>query len=732
MFAFGSYVIGNAVVASYAAFGAIAMLLPVDFTGPMRGRLRAQAVLGLAGAVLVCLGTLVSGVTWLAVLVMAAVAFFLLFVGAVSSVLASITTALLLAFIPPMVGGVPLSVLPDRLAGWGIATGVSVAAIGLLWPAHAREPLIGPAVTAIRALCQQVRRDVELLSDVGRSRATAEQAGRRTAVAVDRLRDIFIATPYRITGLTATARAMFGLVDELLWLDTIVKESVLPAVAGTLPRSAVDVRAAAATVLDEGAALLEARQGDLSPLRGAVVRLEATLAAMDDDATTLILRGGTATLQDARNETEAAGVFALLDPSFRSQAMAFSVWQIAWNIERAAAAEQRSMMGRLLGRERPNGIPNRFDVARKRAAAHAELHAVWLHNSVRGAAGLALAVAVADIASLQQSYWIVLGTLAVLRSNALNTGQNIARSLLGTALGSIVGGILVSVTVGQSELLWFVLPLAVLVAGLGPTISSFALGQAGFTLAVITLYTISRPVGWHLSLVRTEDIAIGCVVSIVVGIIFWPRGAEAAMGRAIADAYSTSADYLASAVEVAVGPSDGRENSRTAAAAARTFAAAARLDSAFRSYLAERGGKRVSLADKTTLLTGATHLRLVADAVVDLWERAVEPNEGNHAATLELVGSLRQVTVWYRDFASSLEDRGRAPEPLGHDEGFEERLVAALRQGLASERVRTARTAMRLIWTADHVNAARRLQDAVHSAAAGSSLAAPQASAPTA
>ena len=36
------------------------MLLLVDFAGPMRNRLRAQAALAVTGAVFVCFGTLVS------------------------------------------------------------------------------------------------------------------------------------------------------------------------------------------------------------------------------------------------------------------------------------------------------------------------------------------------------------------------------------------------------------------------------------------------------------------------------------------------------------------------------------------------------------------------------------------------------------------------------------------------------------------------------------------------
>ena len=130
-----------------------------------------------------------------------------------------------------------------------------------------------------------------------------------------------------------------------------------------------------------------------------------------------------------------------LDPSFRAQELAFAVSLVGRNIDLAAAAERRSWVDRLLGRQ-PEGLPGTLSAAQERAAAHVERHSVWLHNSVRGAAGLGLAVLVADLTGVQHSFWVVLGRLSVLRSNALSTGQNALRGLLGTVAGFAVGALL--------------------------------------------------------------------------------------------------------------------------------------------------------------------------------------------------------------------------------------------------------------------------------------------------
>ncbi|MFE0465520.1 FUSC family protein, partial [Kitasatospora sp. NPDC058965] len=108
LFAFCTQVLHAPTVASFAAFGSISMLLLVDFSGPMVERLLAQAGLAVAWLVLICLGTLAARHLWLAVTATVLVGFAVLFAGVVSSVLASSSTALLLAFVLPVSTPVPL------------------------------------------------------------------------------------------------------------------------------------------------------------------------------------------------------------------------------------------------------------------------------------------------------------------------------------------------------------------------------------------------------------------------------------------------------------------------------------------------------------------------------------------------------------------------------------------------------------------------------------------------
>ena len=168
---------------------------------------------------------------------------------------------------------------------------------------------------------------------------------------------------------------------------------------------------------------------------------------------------------------------------------------------------------------------------------------------MRGAAGLGLAVLVAKLTGVQHSFWVVLGTLSVLRSNALNTRPKyVLRGLLGTTAGFIVGAAIVALMEQHERLLWLLLPPAVLFAGLAGAGGHLVRRGSGRIHADAVDPVQHPPAGWRVGRARIEDIALGVGVSLVVGVLFWPRGAAPALRRALAEAYTDGARYLASTV----------------------------------------------------------------------------------------------------------------------------------------------------------------------------------------
>lgn len=145
LFAFGARVVQNADVATFAAFGSFALLLLVDLNGTRAERVQGVAWLAVIGALLVALATVVSRQPVLAALTMAVIGFAVLFAGVVSSELAGASTALLLAFVLPVATPAPLAAIPDRMAGWLLASAVAAFAVAFWWPAPPRSPLRGPS-----------------------------------------------------------------------------------------------------------------------------------------------------------------------------------------------------------------------------------------------------------------------------------------------------------------------------------------------------------------------------------------------------------------------------------------------------------------------------------------------------------------------------------------------------------------------------------------------------------
>ena len=232
-----------------------------------------------------------------------------------------------------------------------------------------------------------------------RHRPRARRRGRAADAAVGALHRAFFATPYRPTGLSTAARAIVRLVDELGWLDAIVVESAARTTERRRPTARpARSRSAAAAVLERGAELLECTGGDR---RICTRRWRDARAALEARAR----RDAIASCRDACTGGELAAtldertpmLLASLDPSFRAQEL-----ELRRLADRRATSSWPPPPSDAAGSSgcsaaSPTGSPGTLAAAAGARGAHVERHSVWLHNSLRGAVALALAVLVADL-----------------------------------------------------------------------------------------------------------------------------------------------------------------------------------------------------------------------------------------------------------------------------------------------------------------------------------------------
>jgi uncharacterized membrane protein YccC len=718
-FAIGSEVIGNPQAALFAGFGAFALLLFIDFPGNRSSRLAAYSLLGVTGALLIAVGTLLFRPVWLAVLSMAVIGFIVLFSGAISSITAAAGRAALLTFILPVMVPADPADIPMRLLGWAVAVVIAVPISVFLWPPQDQNRLRSSAAELCRSLADMLR----LQRPDGAGDPLVEMSRR-----VKDLRAAFHASASRPVALSTGSRLLMTLVEELEWLTTAVANACAEA-PEVWPEVGRKLRATAAETLDACAAVLD-YQGRSGPgvrecgvlyqriqqLRSAREAVSAqTLVELSTAART---GAGVSTVAEA-TERAAPGEFDR--PLYAAHELGYTVGIAAATVSAIAAADSRSWWQRLLGKRtsfrtaEPGvddapalaNVVGEATAAEHIAAGHLDRHSVWLQNSIRGAAGLALAVFIARISGQQEGFWIVLGALSVLRSNALTTGATVLRALIGTVIGFAIGGLLVGLIGTDLTVLWALLPIAVFVAAFAPDVISFTAGQAAFTVVVIILFNIIAPAGWRIGVLRVEDVALGCLASLIAGFLFWPRGAGAALGAALSEAYRAGALQLRQGVDYVTGRRNDPPDTHLAAAASGW-----RLDDALRQYLAERGAKHVPLESVTTLANGASRLRLAGTAVTRLM--LADANSDGYAELSAPVGALTSqteaLTTWYHSLGDVLMGEN---EPLpavttsSTGESFLEVVLPAVDRCGDQNR---ARLAERLLWSGQYLGDVNRLR----------------------
>jgi len=593
---------GNLQMALFAAFGGFANLVVASFGGSRRDKAFAHLMLALIGSIGLIIGTAVNGIQWLAVLVTIPVTFGIFFLGVASPNAASGTIAALFPFVLPVATAGTVSMIPDRLAGWWLASAVSTVAVLVFSPPSPGDRLRAAAAGSARALANALD---------AAARGTATPADHQACQAAKHeLMNAFASTPYRPTGLATSDQALASVVQYLEWCTALVADATYehPNLDRADPPDR-DLFAETAVVLRQTADLLADRDG--------------TAPLPDVDELERRREASIAYRKSAAPDNDYDSVQAAARQAFHAQAISLAVRGLTAD---ALIATRRADPETIAARRRGwyGAQPEGTDAERRVAALygalgvltrHASIRSVWFLNSLRASVALAAAVLVADVSGVQHGFWVVLGTLSVLRTSASSTEGTALRALGGTVIGFVIGALLLLGIGTSTPALWVALPIAIAVAAYAPGTLPFTFGQAAFTVVIVVLFNLLVPAGWRVGLLRIEDVAIGCAVSLLVGVLFWPRGAASVVGDDLADAFRVGAAYLTESVQWALGT---RQDAPDAGPAAVT--AGIRLDEALRGFLAEQGAKHLSKPDLWMLVMATMRLRLTAYSLAGMQE----------------------------------------------------------------------------------------------------------------
>jgi uncharacterized membrane protein YccC len=591
----------------FTIFGSVALLILVDFPGNRPARALAYCGLGFNGAVLITLGTLVAPYPWLSVALMFVLGVAVIFAGVLSEIVAAGQRATLLMFVLPAC--TPVGPLPERLLGWLIALALCVPAALFLFPPRHHDELRAYAARVCNRLADR-------LEGTG--------SGREVTKAMNALDAAFLGADYRPVALTAGSRALVRVVDDLGWLSDRITDDT-GRLMGAVKQPAVRVLRDSAAVLRLRS--VSARVERSADLRDALTELRSVAQGhWREDLTELL------------GESSDAAAVEVGRNLLNRRTIAATVAVTGRIIRNAAAADARPVWARVLGRRLPETgaadwvMPETVAVTAITKGFLAT-KAVVLRNSLRTGLGLALAVAVTHIFPVEHGFWVVLGAMSVLRSSALTTGTRVVRAVAGTAVGFVLGAVVIELLGLDPVVLWMLLPIVAFGSAYVPEVYSFVAGQAAFTMMVLINFNLIVPTGWKVGLIRVEDVVVGALVGIVVSVLLWPRGASSAVSKAVEEARAVGAKFLKEAVlRVTRGASEDATD-RVIALSHQGLQASRTVDDAVRQYLSENGGTTELRGPVVRAANRAVRVRAAAELIADV----VPPPLGPYPRTREVL-----------------------------------------------------------------------------------------------
>lgn len=605
----------------FTLVGSISLLIVVDFPGSLSNRAMGYAGLAVSGAILIALGTWAAPHPLVAVLLCFAVGAVVSFLGLLSDLVAAGYRSALMTFLLPVC--IPTGPLPERLLGWLLALAICVPTALLLFPPRYNTELRHLAAVVCSALADRIE-DVP-------------GADQRVPEAMAALRAEFLSSAFRPTAMTAGSRSLIRVVSNLQWLSDRVD--------GETGRLLAYIDSLSVAVLRSSAEVLRSPSAQRANELAGVVAAHRLIAYAHYDSD----------IHDILSEPDDDDAVALGHTLLSRRTMSATIGLTGSIIASATLTDARPLMDRMLGRGRPEtGVADRVHSHRNALLSlfgYLRTRSITVINSLRTGLALALAVVVTMVLPVQNGLWVVLGALSVLRSSASSTRTTVVRAVTGTVIGFVIGSAVIAVVGVNPVVLWTLLPLATFGSTYVQSVGSFTASQAMFTMQVLIVFNMMRPIGWQIGLIRIEDVALGAFVGLAVSMLLWPGGAQVAVQRAVGEAVGACSRYLAAAVNRVTRGLSPQTQAAVTELGAESLTAARTHGDAVRVYLSETGG----VTDPVQLARGSRipRLRTSADLIADI----VPPPAGLYPQTRKVLERRTEA------LCARLESDSAAAEP---------------------------------------------------------------------
>lgn len=507
------------------SFGVLMLLVTADYSGPRRERATSMLLTGAGGALTLALGAALGSYPVALILAALVLGTAVTLLGAMRGFLSKATVPILLPF---FLGGTSAEAwheLPQMELGWITGTLAATLAGITMWPYFPRAVLT-------EAIGATIKADADAVESFWRiTEADPAEALARVEHKAQKVQDLYAGQLRRPGSVYRRERFLIRLVEEgrRLRLSLRMTFRRLPLTPSEDDRSLIEVVASslrhAATDLTEGTAEAESFH-DLVDARAhhrsaTVARVRERIAAGD-----------------------AAGSREVATSAFRPRVvtlLALSAVRDAAMLNGGKDIPHITFRGHRL----PTVVQQAGPWARVRTEL--SISAPWMRNALRLGMALAISLTIVRLTGVERGYWVVLGTLSVLRMDVSGTGKTAWDVIRGQLLGFALGYVLILVIGDRGWLPWVILPFVVGVQGWAAGNVRLMWQQAGFTVLLVTLASISAPQPGIIVL-RLEDVALGAAVAVVVSLLIFPRGLVPRVQSSLRAAMYASNAYVVASV----------------------------------------------------------------------------------------------------------------------------------------------------------------------------------------
>jgi uncharacterized membrane protein YccC len=654
------YGLSDPVLATYVVFGVIAAGLFVTLPGPARTRSRVLLAALPATWALIAVATALDRKTLWAVAATFVVGFSVAFFGVGGPRLVGLASGLQLFFIVANFPAHHGNALPVRLIGATVGVALVAVAEVVLWPEPPPVPYRRRLAEAVDAVAALLEASADALAGCPCRDGELRRRRDRATDAVELI---------RMAGLPRTERPV----------SASRRDRALRDGAATTREIAEHVRR-----FMNRRELVHRRDDEMATS----MRLDAE--AMRHASRALTEGTPPGTVDGLRRRMPKPGLDTAAQPrrmDFDYLRLWTSLQAISEHVDILAAAVGVAV-GQPSGLERgrrPGGT-GAFWYARNNDAqlfwqqlrVHLTPRSVYFQGAVRLAVALAAARLIAAELSLSHGFWVLLGTLTVMRTSAANTRTSLVSAATGTLIGAVVTGLLLRYAPGTVPYAIEFLVATLLSFAAGPLLG-LLWGQAALTVMITLVFAQLSPTDWSLARVRLLDVIIGGAVGVVAGLLMWPRGAGGELRRRIGSYLRADAELVDETVAMLTGREGYPHREPNALHAARHEYILA--DASLCLYYLERPDARMTQVHWDACMVAGHHIVHGAELVLrhDLagslasWPQA--------AATLSDVA--RQLKSGYLDIAGQLPDGhiSRAVAPSVNGEAIGDRAADIIEAG---------------------------------------------------